>query len=70
LPSGPFDIPLAVQDKSFAADGSLVYDKEEEDGFLGDKFLVNGAIQPRLRVKKRKYRFRFLNGSNARFYRL
>ena len=70
LPSGPYDIPLALQDKRFVANGSLVYDTDEEDGFLGDKFLVNGVIQPRLRVKKRKYRFRLLNASNARFYRL
>ena len=37
---------------------------------LGDTFLVNGAVQPFLRVKRRKYRFRVLNGSNARFYAL
>lgn len=70
LPSGQFDIPLAFQDKLFNADGSLFYDPLNHDGFLGDKFLVNGAIQPFLRVKRRKYRFRCLNASNARFYRL
>jgi FtsP/CotA-like multicopper oxidase with cupredoxin domain len=63
-----FDIPLVIQDKSFAADGSLVFDTFNHRGFLGDKFLVNGAIQPFFKVKRRKYRFRFLNGSNARFY--
>jgi FtsP/CotA-like multicopper oxidase with cupredoxin domain len=68
LPSGPFDIPLALQDKRFAPDGSLVFDQFDFDGFLGDKFVVNGKIQPFLRVKRRKYRFRVLNGSNARFY--
>lgn len=70
LPSGAFDIPIVVQDKSFASDGSLVYDVFNHNGFLGDKFLMNGAIQPFLRVKRRKYRFRFLDGSNARFYEL
>jgi FtsP/CotA-like multicopper oxidase with cupredoxin domain len=70
LPSGDFDVPLVLQDKVFAADGSLLYDPFEHDGFLGDKFLVNGAIQPFLHVKARKYRFRFLNGSNARYYRM
>ena len=68
LPSGPFDVPLVLQDKRFASDGSLVFDALDHNGFLGDKFTVNGAIQPRFRVKRRKYRFRFLNGSNARFY--
>jgi FtsP/CotA-like multicopper oxidase with cupredoxin domain len=70
LPSGQFDVPLALQDKRFASDGSLVYDREEEDGFLGDKFLVNGMVQPFFRVKRRKYRFRVLNASNARWYRI
>jgi FtsP/CotA-like multicopper oxidase with cupredoxin domain len=70
LPSGPFDIPIVIQDKSFAPDGSLVFDVFNRDGFLGDKFLMNGVIQPFLRVKRRKYRFRFLDGSNARFYQV
>src|SRR5262249_19106701 len=46
----------------------LVYNSFDHDGFLGDTFLVNGKIQPFLRVARRKYRFRFLNGSNARVY--
>lgn len=70
LPSGDFDIPLALQDKSFMDDGSLFYNSFDHDGFLGDKFIVNGAIQPYLEVKRRKYRFRFLNASNARFYKV
>jgi FtsP/CotA-like multicopper oxidase with cupredoxin domain len=73
LPSdiGVFDIPLVFQDKRFANTGdttSLVFNSFDHDGFLGDKFAVNGAIQPFLSVKRRKYRFRFLNGSNARIY--
>ena len=73
LPSPPYDIPLAIQDKRFAVDtktdtASLVFSTFDHDGFLGDKFLVNGAIQPFLEVKRRKYRFRFLNASNARIY--
>ena len=47
-----------------------MFNSFDHRGFLGDKFLVNGAIQPFLRVKRRKYRFRFLNGSNARIYQL
>jgi len=70
LPSAPYDIPLAIQDKRFGADGSLVFSSFDHDGFLGDKFVVNGAIQPYLEVKRRKYRFRFLNASNARIYRI
>jgi FtsP/CotA-like multicopper oxidase with cupredoxin domain len=32
--------------------------------------VVNGKIQPFHQVQRRKYRFRFLNGSNARFYQI
>ena len=70
LPSGPYDVGLVVQDRALNADGSLFYDSNQHDGFLGDTFLMNGAVQPFLRVKRRKYRFRILNGSNARFYEL
>ncbi len=69
LPSGKdFDIPLVFQDRRFFEDGSLFYNPFNHDGFLGDKFLVNGVIQPFFEVARRKYRFRFLNGSNARCY--
>lgn len=71
LPSGAFDVPLLFQDKRLDRNGQLVYDGLlDHDGFLGDKFLVNGAIQPVLTVKRRKYRFRCLNAANARFLAL
>jgi FtsP/CotA-like multicopper oxidase with cupredoxin domain len=70
LPSGDHDIPLVLQEKTFDLDGQLVYDLFNTDGFLGEKYLVNGAVQPFLEVKRRKYRFRILNGSNARIYHL
>jgi FtsP/CotA-like multicopper oxidase with cupredoxin domain len=70
LPSGEFDIPLLFQDKRFNADGQLVLDSLSENhlGFLGDKFTVNGLIQPKLTVLRRKYRFRLLNGGPSRVY--
>ncbi len=68
LPSGEFDVPLLLQDRRLDRNGQLVYDGLiDHNGFLGDKFLVNGVIQPFLTVKRRKYRFRLLNGCNARF---
>jgi FtsP/CotA-like multicopper oxidase with cupredoxin domain len=36
--------------------------------FFGDVITVNGKSWPTLSVEPRRYRFRFLNGSNARFY--
>ena len=70
LPSGygRYDIPMVFQDRQFNADGSFAYNNFDHDGFIGDRFLVNGVIQPYLPVARRKYRFRWLNGSNARQY--
>jgi spore coat protein A, manganese oxidase len=36
--------------------------------FFGNTITVNGKVWPFLEVEPRKYRFRILNGSNARFY--
>lgn len=64
----PFDFPLVLQDRLFDFNNQLSYNPFGHDGCIGDHFLVNGAIQPSVRVANRKYRLRFLNGSNARFY--
>jgi FtsP/CotA-like multicopper oxidase with cupredoxin domain len=37
-------------------------------GFVGDIFTVNGTAYPVLEVKRRKYRFRFLDASVSRIY--
>src|SRR5262249_22164949 len=39
-------------------------------GILGDKFTVNGKIQPWKRVAQRKYRFRMHNVGPSRWYQL
>lgn len=39
-------------------------------GFVGDIFTVNGTAYPVLEVKRRKYRFRFLDASISRIYQL
>jgi FtsP/CotA-like multicopper oxidase with cupredoxin domain len=70
LPRAEFDVPLVLQDKAFRADGSLVFDNFDHDGFLGDVFVANGKAQPFFRVQRRKYRFRILDGANARFWLL
>src|SRR5215469_4121115 len=38
--------------------------------FFSDTILVNGTPYPTVNVESRRYRFRFLNTSNARFYNL
>ena len=37
---------------------------------FGEAILINGKLFPYLEVEPRKYRFRVLNGSNARFFHL
>src|SRR5258708_33838425 len=50
--------------------GDLVFDTFNSDGILGDKFLVNGVIQPELHVSPRRYRFRWINTGPSRFLQL
>ena len=73
LPSGAFDIPLLVQDRSFTADlgtgaRALSYQPNMMMGMLGDTVLVNGVQMPALDVETRQYRFKLFNGSNGRTY--
>ncbi|NJD69514.1 MAG: bilirubin oxidase [Candidatus Methylomirabilota bacterium] len=71
LPSGEFDIPMILTDKVFdPTTGQLFFDLFNLDGILGDKFAVNGKIQPFLEVKRRRYRFRILDGGPSRVYEL
>lgn len=81
LPSGKYEIPLLIQDKTFNKDGSLYYPKQPDKPileletsiipeFVGNTILVNGKVHPYLEVEPRKYRFRLLNASNTRFFRI
>jgi len=70
LPSGPDEIPLIIQDRAFHPDGSFKYPEEWREEYFGDKTLVNGKVWPFLVVRRGKYRFRVLNASNSRTYRL
>ncbi|WP_028391398.1 multicopper oxidase family protein [Bacillus cihuensis] len=81
LPSGKYEVPLLLQDRSFKEDGSLAYPEHPKDNvsgispsiipsFFGDSIVVNGKVWPYLEVEPRKYRFRLLNAANARFFHL
>jgi spore coat protein A, manganese oxidase len=70
LPRGPFEIPIVIQDRTFKPDASLFYPSSWVPEFFGNTILANGKVWPFLKVEPRRYRFRLLNGSNARFYRL
>ncbi|MHB8132454.1 MAG: multicopper oxidase family protein, partial [Mobilitalea sp.] len=79
LPTGEYEIPLVIQDRTFNSLGSLIFNNEGDNPdihpywmpeFFGDTIMVNGKVWPNLDVDRRQYRFRILNGSNARFYHL
>jgi spore coat protein A len=76
-PIGKYELPLVVQDRQFNSDGSLLYPvaPTSENGpwigeYFGDAMLVNGKIWPTLAVEPKVYRFRVLNGCNARILSL
>jgi len=73
LPAGEQDVPLLLQDRRRTADGSFRYAPTPMDlmaGYLGDAALVNGTPDAALSVAATLYRFRLLNGSNARIFRV
>lgn len=68
-----YEIPIVLQDRSFNTDGSLFYPpigSEVHEKFEGDTIVANGNTWPYLNVEPRRYRFRFLNASNAYFFKL
>ena len=70
-PLTSFDIYMVFNDKVFDSQtGLLKFDLFNTDGILGDKYLVNGKINPVLHVSPRRYRFRWLNTGPSRFYQL
>lgn len=72
LPSGQYDIPLALSAKFFNRNGTL-WDPEangETTSVYGDVVMVNGAPWPYLAVEPRKYRFRLLNTGISRTFKV
>ena len=76
LPHGAYEVPLVIQDRQFDADGRFLYplgdvpDVVWAGEYFGDVMLVNGRVWPYLEVEPRLYRFRVLNGCNARILAL
>jgi spore coat protein A len=76
IPGGAYEIPLVIQDRQFNSDGTFRYPTSDIAGvtwvgeYFGDVMLVNGKVWPFLSVEPRMYRFRVLNGCNARILNL
>lgn len=69
LPSGNFELPLAIADRQFDANNQIPY-VYDASGVTGDKVLINGVFEPYFDAADRKYRLRILNASNSRIYAL
>jgi FtsP/CotA-like multicopper oxidase with cupredoxin domain len=78
-------IPLVLQDRMFDTSGQLFFPADSAGGilwalnpehpywvpeFVGDTIVVNGKAWPFINVQAKRYRFLFLNGSNARTYEM
>jgi spore coat protein A len=78
-------VPLVLQDRSFDTNGQLFMPADSAGGvlsapnpehpywvpeFVGDTIVINGKAWPYLNVQPKRYRFLFLNGSNARTYEM
>jgi len=78
LPSGTaldwgnrdYDVNLLVADKAWDQEGQLYFNIFNTDGFLGDRITVNWQWKPYLDVRARRYRFRILNGSVSRYFKI
>jgi FtsP/CotA-like multicopper oxidase with cupredoxin domain len=65
-----YDVNLLFADKAWDKNGQLWFNPFNTDGFLGDQVLVNWQWKPALDVRARSYRFRMLNGSVSRYFKL
>ncbi len=71
-------VPLIIQDRMFDTTGQLFFPNVGINPehpfwvpeFVGDVIVVNGKAWPFFNVQPKRYRFIFLNGSNARSYEL
>jgi spore coat protein A len=79
LPTGNYELPLMIQDRTFYNDGSLWFPSVGDNpdinpywsmDFLGNTIVVDGKVWPNMNVNRGQYRFRLLDASNSRIYRL
>ncbi|CAL4964960.1 unnamed protein product [Urochloa decumbens] len=79
LPCDNDDLHLVIADRSFNADGSLYMNStgvapavhpEWQPEYFGEAVTINGKAWPFLAVRRRRYRLRILNASNARYFNL
>ena len=78
LPSGTeldwgnrdYDVNLLLAEKAWDREGQLWFNPFNLKGFIGDVMTVNWLYKPYMEVRARKYRFRILNGSVSRYFKV
>ncbi len=78
LPSGSamdwgnrdYDVNLLLAEKAWDQEGQLWFNPFNLRGFIGDVMTVNWLYKPYLDVRARRYRFRMLNGSVSRYFKV
>lgn len=68
LPKGKYQIPLALMDKVYQANGDLARPDRSEIGFFGDIIEVNNQPWPYFNVEPRKYRLRIFDMALSRVF--
>jgi len=78
LPSGSalpwgnrdYDVNLLLAEKAWDDEGQLWFNPFNITGFIGDVMMVNWLYKPYMEVRARQYRFRLLNGSVSRYFKV
>jgi FtsP/CotA-like multicopper oxidase with cupredoxin domain len=65
-----YDVNLLLAEKAWDDNGQLWFNPFNIRGFVGDMMTVNWLYKPYMDVRARKYRFRILNGSVSRFFKV
>jgi spore coat protein A len=79
IPNGNYEVPIVLQDRLLdLVTGAMIYPVTPTPGthplwipeYFGNTPIINGRAYPFLNVEPRRYRLRFLNGSQARFFNM
>ena len=65
-----YDVNLLLAEKAWDSEGQLWFNPFNLKGFIGDVMTVNWLYKPYMEVRARQYRFRILNGSVSRYFKL
>jgi FtsP/CotA-like multicopper oxidase with cupredoxin domain len=78
LPSGDalawgnrdYDVNILLAEKAWDNEGQLWFNPFNQSGFIGDAMTVNWLYKPYMEVRARQYRFRILNASVSRYFKV